>query len=307
MALTVVAGIGVAGLALYLVLRDGDAPSPTSPDTALRRAPPAIQPGSPASSRPVNRAPAPAIPRADAARAETSAPPPECTLRITSMTRFEPDNVVVGVEDRLSRKTQVMRIGDQADGGWRLDAVDFERESAVFEQNGIRRTVFLERGLQPMPQPAEAAPRAVAGGDAREESPETARAVRHYTTAFSNRVLQVEGSTDVAVNGVAHAPDIVEIKTSGTSFALRREIAENILNLDTISPGQKLQMLLTYPGVAIVESGQDPARQTADAEASLAATLANPPGEKPSVEDLDRLVKELPEIPPPPAEPAKTP
>jgi hypothetical protein len=66
-------------------------------------------------------------------------------------------------------------------------------------------------------------------------------------------------------------------------------------------------MLLTYPGVAIVESGQDPARQTADAEASLAATLANPPGEKPSVEDLDRLVKELPEIPPPPAEPAKTP
>ena len=305
LALAVVVGIGVGGLALFLVLRDEKAPSATPPGPAPWNVPAEHPAARSASGRPAIRAPALAPPLPDTRPAETGAPPLVCTLRITSMTRFGPDNVVVGVEDRLSRKTQMLRIGDPAGDGWRLAAVDFERESGEFEQNGIRHTAFLEKGFPSPAAASEDAPRVVADGEA-EELPETARAVRHFAVAFSNRVLKVEGNTEVAVSGVAHAPDVVEVKTPGTSFALRREIAENILKLDAFTPEQKLQMLLTYPGVAIVEEGQDPARQTAEAEASLTATLANPPEEKPSTDELERLARELPPIELPP-DPAKAP
>lgn len=304
MALVVVVGIGVGGLAMFIVLRDERAPSATPPGPAPRNTPAEYPAPSSVSGRPGIRAPTLAPPLPDSASAETSVSPFVCTLRITSMTRFGPDNVVVGVEDRLSRKTQMLRIGDPVGDGWNLAAVDFERESVDFEQNGIRHTAFLEKGLPSPAAAPEDAPRAVADGEAREENPVVA-----YTVAFSNRVLTVEGDTEVVVSGVAHAPDVVEVKTPVTRFALRRELVEDILKLDTLTPEQKLQMLLTYPGAAIVEEGQDPARQAADAEAVLAATLANPPGEKPSVEELeelDRLAKELPEIEAPP-DPAKTP
>jgi len=308
MALTVIGGVGLAGLALFLAWKGDDAaPSPTPPDPVPWELTSDSQTSVSVSIRPAGNTATAAQHRTAAALTEAGSPAPAFNLRMTSMTRLGPDNVVVGVEDRLSRKAQVMRIGDHAADGWRLAAIDFDRDSADFEQNGTRLTVFLEKG-DPAPLPAsETEPRIMAVDDEREVITETARRGPQFTEAFSNRVLKVEGSTDVAVSGVAHAPDVVEVKTLGTSFALRREIAENILKLDTITPEQKLLMLLTYPGATTVEEGQDPARQAAEAEASLAATLASPPEEKPETSELDRLIKEMPDIEPPPVELPKAP
>ena len=144
MALTVTGGVCLAGLALFLAWKGDDAaPTPTPPDPVPWKFTSDSQTCVSVSTRPVGNTATAAQHGAAAALAEAGATAPAFNLRMTSMTRLGPDNVVVGVEDRLSRKAQVMRIGDQAADGWRLAAIDFERDSADFEQNGTRRTVFL--------------------------------------------------------------------------------------------------------------------------------------------------------------------
>jgi hypothetical protein len=300
MGLTIIVGVCLAGVVLLLLAGEKHVTTARRPDPDVLAEADPPRPAMPVSERSDTRqniANAPvAVPSAHAAG---SAAPPDCNLRITAMTRFGANDVVIGVEDRLTRQTQMLRVGDAAGNGWTLVAVDFVGESAVFQQADIRHTAYLEKGVARQPETASPGSPPNPEG-AREALSSEASAGQCAPDAFSNQVLVVDGSVEVVVSGVKHAPKFVEVKTAGSTFALRREIAENILKMDSIAPEQKLQMLLTYPGAATVDDGQDPARQAADAEASLAQTLTHPPEDRPSLDDLERLVKDNPEIPPPP-------
>ena len=305
--LTIVVGMSLAGILLWVVGKDKSGSSKSHPDPVALAEGSAPQKATPDFSKPVARNQVVDSPHTAPVQPAASAEAPACNLRITAMTRFGTNNVIVGVEHRLTRKTQMMRVGDQAGDGWTLASVDFNRESATFSQQEFRHTAYLEKGAA-LPQEARLGVNAsVPGAQSSEEVEPVTVARPPYQGVFSNQVLTVEGDREVAVSGVEHAPEYVEVKTAGSNFALRRDIAENILKLESITPEQKLQMLLTYPGATPVDSGQDPAQQAAAAEASLAQTLSQPPETTPSVEELDRLVKELPEIEPPPEQPPKAP
>ena len=222
------------------------------------------------------------------------------SFRLSSMAGGWGDNDSVGIADRKTGQGHSLKIGYKTTDGWKLTAIDFDRETATFEKAGQLFVAALEEGesITPSPLPSASTP---AGPAPTVSAPAEIKEV-NLSVPFSNRVFRTEGGEEVAVRRVEHSPKVVEVQTEGKRFAIRRSIAERILALDNLSQDDRLWMMISYPGLVELLPGEDAAAQSNLAEEQLAEMLT-PPTNKPPIEELDLLLKNFVEPPPPPETP----
>lgn len=224
-------------------------------------------------------------------------------FRLSAMTK-RGERISVGIVDRKTGHGRMLRPGESSADGWRLVSVQFDEETAVFEKDGREYTAPMERGeanlfAADLPDGSSAPDGAVVS-----VPPATPRRATEPQAAFSNRVYEVEGLEPVAVNAVPGNLNILEIKTGGETFAMRREIVENILQVERLSTEDKMWMLISFPGLVEVQPGEDPTALTEQSEEEMAKILV-PPTNAPPLEDLNRAVENFKNIHPPDLNPPK--
>ena len=226
------------------------------------------------------------------------------SFRLSSMTGGWGDNDSVGIADRKTGQGNSLKIGDKTTDGWKLTAIDFDQETATFEKAGQFFVAALEEGesITPSPLPSSSPPSTTPAGPSPTASAPAEIKEVNLSVPFSNRVFRTEGGEEVAVRRVERSPKVVEVQTEGKRFAIRRSIAERILALDNLSQDDRLWMMISYPGLVELLPGEDAAAQSNLAEEQLAEMLT-PPTNKPPIEELDRLLQNFVEPPPPPETP----
>ncbi len=206
------------------------------------------------------------------------------------------NNNSVGIVDRKTGQGISLQIGDKTTDGWKLLSIDFDQETATFEKSGKRFVAALEEGIAILPSPLATTP-PIRDASATSAPPEIEEV--NLSIPFSNRVFRTEGGEEVSVRRVERSSKVVEVQTEGKRFAIRRSIAERILNISNLSQDDRLWMMVSYPGLVELLPGEDAAQQSELAEEQLAEMLT-PPTNKPPIEELDRLLENFIEPPPPP-------
>ena len=262
------------------------------PDTPS--APP-VASSSPQVPTPPPSAPPPSLP----IQPRPSAEPP--SFRLSSMAGGWGDSDSVGIADRKTGLGHSLKVGDKTTDGWKLVSIDFDQESATFEKAGQLFVATLEEG-ESITQAPILSPSSPPTGNASPTSAPTELKEVNLSVPFSNRVFRTESGEEVAVRRVERSPKVVEVQTEGKRFAIRRSVAERILTLDNLSQDDRLWMMVSYPGLVELLPGEDATEQSNLAEEQLAEMLT-PPTNKPPLEELDRLLENFVEPPPPPEAP----
>lgn len=227
---------------------------------------------------------------------ETTAPPPaEPGFRLSAMIGGGDSRDAVGIVDRATGQDyQLVRLLGSTPDGWTLIRMDFDRETATFEKNGQTHVASLEQGETirsvPPPPPDRRPPsRPPAAPESMPTPPPPLADPPDPAAPFSNVTFQADGQ-HVAVSRVEQSPDVVEVRTAGERYAIRRNVAESVLRIGSITPEDRLYMLMSFPGLVSVQAGENPAEMTAEAEAQLQEILSDPPTNRPDVEELNRLL-----------------
>ncbi len=305
------------GFAIVAVWKKGPEPAGTLDDTPVtHRAPSAAATELP---RPDQHPAAPT--RED----RLALPPPavqaEPGFRLSAMISGsgEPDSIWI-VDRKAGEGHLRLGIGDTTPDGWRLLEINLAGETATFQKQGQTYVARMEGGSPSLPSESppslsaeaeqllatrrdlqvEAAPEPVIPPEEQRlpTQPSDLAGGRVFSEPFRNRTLLTDSGGIVMLQGVDHAPEIVEIVTGADRYAIRRDIAESILQVDDLTSDERLEILESYPGLVKVSPDEDPAEQAVKAERELAEILQSPPDEPPPIEELDQLIDEVFDDPP---------
>lgn len=306
-----------AGCVIWLIWQSKPTPTPPFRDGTV--APPALPPAETKGLSPKQP------PAAPTAKNQLAPFPPaiqeEPGIRLIAMTGGRGNHDIVWILDQTGGENiHPLSIGDSTFDGWRLIEIQVDQETATFEKEGCFHIARMEAASpavpaeKPLPIPEadrtqtlaarntsqlETSPRPVVPPGERPlpSKPSDLAGDRVYSEPFRNQTILADSGNVVVLQGVTHAPEIVEIVAGHDRFAIRRDIAESILQLDDLSPDERLDMLESYPGLVKVVPGEDSAKQAVNAERQLAEMLV-PPTNTPSVEELDELIDQVIDEPP---------
>lgn len=278
----VAAAVAVGLLVIWQLRRtspsETPAPEPADQNSVVAPVPPASGDARPAPAAPPSVGPRPAPETTDGA-------PSTIGFRLTSIIAQGEQEASVGIVDRDSGQSRTLRAGDETRDGWRLVRILSGNEAAVFQRGSVERTISLSEG-EDMPE-AE-----IVTGPGLEEMEGDAAAVPP-PVPFSELVVEISELGPVTASVYPANPDWVQLSAREQRFAVRKEIATNIMNIPGLDAEQKMRMLLTHPAAAEVQPGADLVEAATAAEKNLQAILSSPPTETPPVEELVRLVEEL--------------
>jgi hypothetical protein len=278
-----VAAAVAVGLVVIWQLRRAPPPETPAPEPSDRSSAVAPAPITPGDARPAPPAPPSVEPRP--APETTDGAPSIIGFRLTAIIAQGEQEASVGIVDRDSGQSRTLRAGDETRDGWRLVRILAGNEAAVFQRGSVERTVRLSEG--------EDAPEAeIAAGPGPEEL-EGDAAPAPPPVPFSELVVEISELGAVTASVYPANPDWVQLSAREQRFAVRKEIATNIMNIPGLDAEQKMRMLLTHPAAAEVQPGADLVEAATAAEKNLQDILSSPPTETPPVEELVRLVEEL--------------
>jgi len=201
----------------------------------------------------------------------------EPDFRMCTMTEQGTTQISVGIVNKTTGYSRLLRTGDRTADGFVLEFADFERETAVFTKNGGQYTMYIEQGAD-ITEP-------MLPMDKRVET----RAPAHSSKeTFRDMVLRTEAGDEAVLTIAAQNPEFIEIKMNGETLAIRRRIVENIISMEHVTPEEQLQMLLTYPEIALIQPGEDISERVDEVEHELAAQLI-PPTNPPPLDKLEAI------------------
>ena len=280
-------------------LREKAVPSEVTPSPLPAAIAPAAESVKPLSSIPPSPEPLPPVNPIPFELSNPTVEEPQ--FRLSSMAGGWGNDNSIGIVDRKTGQGSSLKVGDQIPGGWKLIAIDFDQETARFENKGKIFVATLEEGV-PVLQPSSS-PSSQTATTATPPTPSTEPQEMeevNLSIPFSNRLFRTEDGNEVSVRRVERSPKVVELQTEGKRFAIRRSIAERVLSIGNLSADDRLWMMVSYPGLVELLPGEDAAEQSNLAEEQLAEMLT-PPTNKPPIEELNRLLENFVEpLPPPP-------
>lgn len=196
-------------------------------------------------------------------------------------------NVAIGVINRATKVSHMLRPGGLTPEGLRLVTVDFDRKEATFVREDRAYVARLE---------ADASLIAVGGvapnrntltfGPYQSSPPRGLPNVPAYNreAPFSNVVLRTDdGQTELAISAVKNDLDFVLLQSAGKSYAMSRREVEGLLSAPMIPDEDKIKALLSFPLLAEVQPGEEP-RQAAERQAKNQPELPPPPTTTPGDE-----------------------
>jgi hypothetical protein len=280
-----VAAVAVVALLAVWQIRRAPPPQDLPPDAETPDA------GAPPVSPTRTRLPAaaPSLPGPVRPTPETApAEPGSVAFRLTAIVAGGEAAASVGIVDRETGQSRILRAGDETRDGWRLERVRPEHEEAVFLKDGVERIVRLSDGNE-----AEPAPQTADVPDPEEPEGFDPTAPASAPTPFSALTVDIPELGSVTATVYPANPDWVQLATGERRFAVRKEIATSISNIPGIDPEQQMRMLLTHPTATEVGAGADLVEAGLAAEKNLQEIIGSPPTEPPPIDELINLVNEL--------------
>jgi hypothetical protein len=224
--------------------------------------------------------------RATPAEAIHQAPPLD--FRISAIVEVG-TNKAIGVINRATKTSSILRVGGSTSDGLRLVGVDYDRNEATFVRGDQVFVARLEADASLVRVGAVAAfGNQVAIGPYRTglQAPGGGPAPYRREIPFRNVVLKAQdGNVELAISAISNDLDFVTLKTGGRNYVMSRQEVEGLLNAPGIEDNDKIKAMLSYPLLAEIKPGEEP-REAAERQAKSLPDLPPPPAGGPDASDL---------------------